>query len=391
MEMKFDLARIPPIIFGPDVLSGLPGDIEKYGNRVLLVTGRTSFQQSENWEKLINGFKENKYEWYHFIVSNEPSPDLIDDCVLGNHFPIPDVVVAIGGGSVMDAGKAISAMWLTGESVRLYLEGVGDGREHDGRKIPFIAIPTTAGTGSEVTKNAVISQVGREGFKKSLRHDNFVPDQVLIDPELTLNCPVEIAAWSGMDAFTQLLESYLSTHANSFTDLIAESGLKKISKSLEKAVFESEDLEAKSDMSYAALCSGITLANAGLGVVHGFASSIGGRYNIPHGLICGTLMGVANEFTLNALLKNNASDPAVNKYAEAGRIFHGSDHRDPVFYAEFIVNKIHDLIEKFDLPRLGKFGFDQNEIDRIAGLTSCKYNPIKHTQEELSGMLQRRI
>ena len=389
--MKFNLARIPPIIFGPGVLSGLLVEIEKYGNRVLLVTGRTSFQQSENWEKLINGFKENEYEWYHFIVSNEPSPDLIDDCVLGNHFPIPDVVVAIGGGSVMDAGKAISAMWLTGESVKLYLEGVGDGREHDGRKIPFIAIPTTAGTGSEVTKNAVISHVGRDGFKKSLRHDNFVPDQVLIDPELTLNCPVEIAAWSGMDAFTQLLESYLSTHANSFTDLIAESGLKKISKSLEKAIFESEDLEAKSDMSYAALCSGITLANAGLGVVHGFASSIGGRYNIPHGLICGTLMGVANEFTLNALLKNNASDPAVKKYAEAGRIFHGSDHRDPVFYAEFIVNKIHDLIEKFDLPRLGKFGFDQNEIDRIAGLTSCKYNPIKHTQEELSGMLQRRI
>lgn len=389
--MKFDLARIPQIVFGQGALSQLTENIKKYGKRILLVTGRSSFQQSRHWDTIVDAFNQKEIEWNHFTVSNEPSPELIDDCVLGNQYPVPEVVVAIGGGSVLDAGKAISAMWPAGESVRVYLEGVGDGRKHDGRKIPFIAIPTTAGTGSEVTKNAVISQVGKAGFKKSLRHENFVPDHALIDPRLTVACPPLIAAWSGMDAFTQLLESYLSTHSNLFTDLIAESGLKKISKSLEKAVFEPGDLEAKADMAYAALCSGITLANAGLGVVHGFASSIGGRYTIPHGLICGTLMGVVNEFTLNALLKNNPSDPAVNKYAEVGRIFHGTTHRDPIFYAEFIINKIHDLTEKFDIPGLGEFGLDINEIEEIAGTTSCKYNPIQHNEVELAAMLERRI
>ena len=389
--MRFHSARVPEIIFGPGQLSQLPDLAGKYGKRVQLVTGRSSFQQGINWENVVEGFNRKGLEWYHYRVPNEPSPDLIDDCVLGNHFPVPEVVIAIGGGSVLDAGKAISAMWLLGESVRFYLEGVGDGREHDGRKIPFIAIPTTAGTGSEATKNAVISQVGRNGFKKSLRHENFVPEQALIDPELTLNCPVQITAWSGMDAFTQLLESYLSTNANHFTDQIAESGLRKISQSLEKAVFDPGDLEAKTDMAYAALCSGITLANAGLGVVHGFASSIGGRFEIPHGLICGTLMGVANEYTLNSLLKINAEDPAVKKYADAGMIFHGTTNRDPIFYAEFMINKIHDLTERFAIPGLGDYGFDKNEIDRIVQSTSCKYNPIKHAPEELAGMLERRI
>jgi alcohol dehydrogenase class IV len=194
-----------------------------------------------------------------------------------------------------------------------------------------------------------------------------------------------------MDAFTQLLESYLSVKANPFTDHIAESGLNRISHCLENTVFNPEDLEARAGMAYAAFSSGITLANAGLGVVHGFASSVGGRFNIPHGLICGTLMGVANEYTLNSLLKNNASDPAVRKYAQAGMIFHGTTHRDAVFYAEFMINKIHDLTERFALPRLGEFGFDKNAIESIVQSTSNKNNPVNHTPEELGEMLERRV
>jgi len=213
----------------------------------------------------------------------------------------------------------------------------------------------------------------------------------LIDPELTLGCPEHITAWSGMDAFTQLLESYLSTNAGPFTDAIAESGLKRIAGSLERVVSEPENMEAREDMAYAALCSGITLANAGLGVVHGFASSVGGRFSIPHGLICGTLMGVANEFTLNRLLKEEVSHPAIKKYTGAGRIFHGSSNRDEIYYAEFIINKIHDLTEKLALPGLGKFGFEKSEIRQIAASTSCKYNPVKHTKEELAAMLERRV
>ncbi|MBR9999987.1 MAG: iron-containing alcohol dehydrogenase [Cyclobacteriaceae bacterium] len=389
--MKFNFARIPQILFGPGKIQGLPGVIGKYGKQVLLVTGKSSLSESASWDKIIMGISHEKIAWDHFSVQGEPSPGMIDACVMGENFREPDVVVAIGGGSVLDAGKAISAMWKKHEPVRFYLEGVGDGREHDGQKIPFIAIPTTAGTGSEATKNAVISEVGPGGFKRSLRHDQFVPEIAIIDPDLTVNCPKEITAWSGMDAFTQLLESYLSTEASPMTDALALSGLKRIAGSLEKAVSDPDDLSARTDMAYAALCSGITLANAGLGVVHGFASSIGGRFQIPHGLICGTLMGVANEFLLNNLLKNDTSSLAVKKYAETGRIFHETSNRDGIFYAEFIINKIHDLVEKFNLPRLSDFGFDRAEIENIARSTSCKYNPVNHDVSELAGMLERRV
>jgi alcohol dehydrogenase len=194
-----------------------------------------------------------------------------------------------------------------------------------------------------------------------------------------------------MDAFTQLLESFLSTNAGPLTDSIALSGLTRIARSLEKAVDEPENPEAREDMAYAALCSGITLANAGLGVVHGFASSVGGRYSIPHGLICGTLMGVANEFTLNRLLKENPDENSVKKYSEVGKLFYGVNGRDDVFYAEFLINKIHDLIERFDLPKLGAYNFREREIEKIAELTSCKYNPVQHDTSELGGMLLRRL
>jgi alcohol dehydrogenase class IV len=389
--MNFKFSGIPHIHFRPGKIRDLGQSIKKYGDTVLLVTGKSSLMQSLHWPKIIQQFDDEKIRWEHFAVPGEPSPDLIDECVMNGKFSIPEVVVAIGGGSVLDAGKAISAMYKIHEPVRDYLEGVGDGRQHDGSKIPFIAVPTTAGTGSEATKNAVLSEVGPEGFKRSLRHDNFIPDIALVDPELALGSPSEITAWSGMDAFTQLLESYLSKEASPMTDALALSGLYRIASSLENAVSNPDDLTARTDMAYAALCSGITLANAGLGIVHGFASSIGGRHEIPHGLICGTLMGVANEFTLNSLLKNNPGSTAIRKYALAGRVFHGTSNMDDIFYSEFIINKIHDLTEKFSIPGLGTFGFKKDEIGRIVEATSCKYNPVKFGPGEMAGMLERRL
>ena len=314
---------------------------------------------------------------------------MIDRAVADNADPLPDAVVAIGGGSVMDAGKAISAMLPICEPVENYLEGVGDGGAHPGTKIPFIAVPTTAGTGSEVTKNAVISHVGLDGYKKSLRHDRFIPDLAIVDPELMVSAPPTLTAWSGMDAFTQLLESYLSTAANPMTDAIAYAGLKSIRNGLEKAVHQGDDLEARADMAYAALCSGITLANAGLGTVHGFASSVGGRFKIAHGLICGKLMAPVNEYTLNSLLKETPDNTAIMKYAHIGKLFHGSTEKDKVFYSEFLVNKIYDLSQEFGLPGLSSFGFDKEEIPSICGQTSNKNNPYSLSNVQLIEILEK--
>ena len=242
-------------------------------------------------------------EYKLISIPGEPSPEDIDNAVKSLDNEGIDLVVGIGGGSVLDAGKAISAMMHKPESVVRFLEGVGD-MEHPGTKLPYIAIPTTSGTGSEATKNAVISKIGINGFKKSLRHDNLVPEIALIDPELTLNCPPEITAASGMDCFTQLTEAYLSDKSNEYTDALAMEGLKAIKLSLKRCCADGQDIEARTGMSFAALTSGICLANAGLGVVHGFASSVGGMYNIPHGLVCGTLMAKSNEINVRELRKN---------------------------------------------------------------------------------------
>ena len=389
--MNYKVILPPNIEFGIGKRDLLAEKILEFGNKILLLTGGSSFTETGNWELLERSLKANQIVFELVRIRQEPTPEIIDEVVRVYIDYDPKVIVAIGGGSVLDAGKAISAMLPVKEPIINYLEGVGDGRTHPGTKIPFFALPTTSGTGSEATKNAVISRVGEDGFKRSLRHDNFIPDLALIDPELTLQCPQNISIWSGMDAFTQLLESYLSTSANPLTDAIAISGLEMINKFLERVVNDGTDLEARSGMAYAAFCSGITLANAGLGIVHGFASSIGGRIDIPHGLICASLMGVSNDITLNKLLKENPDDPAVLKYAGVGKIFHGSYDRDNMFYAEFLVNKIYDLTLKFRLPKLGEFGFQPDMIAEILKNTSNKNNPVKLTESEMKEILFKTV
>ena len=391
MVKEFVFSNSPTIIFGKGKIEELPPAILKYGQNVLLVTGAASFYDTEYWHLLISNLEALQVQYFHWIIQEEPSPEMIDDCINKFGNLNPDVIVAIGGGSVLDAGKAISAMWIKKEPVIYYLEGVGDGRKHDGNKIPFIAVPTTSGTGSEATKNAVISKIGYDGFKKSLRHNNFIPDLALIDPGLMISSPPDITAWSGMDAFTQLLESYLSTNSNPLTDGIAFSGFEMISNYLIRAVENGNDTEARTGMAYATLCSGITLANSGLGTIHGFASSIGARFKISHGIICGKLMGASNEATLNKLLKEDPTNIAIKKYSNVGRLFHGSYDMDEVFYAEFLINKIHDLDLLFDLPKLSLRGFDIEHIDEVVSNTSNKNNPIQFSEEELKSILEKVI
>jgi alcohol dehydrogenase class IV len=390
MVKPFQFSRLPLLVFGYGRVSELPSFIMRYGIRILLVTGKDTFLNSASGIKFSLAMAEKGIKPDRLTITGEPSAGLIDESSAKYRDMPPDVVVAIGGGSAIDAGKAISAMIPVQGNVKDCLEGVGH-KEHPGNKIPFIAVPTTAGTGSEATKNAVISQTGRDGFKKSLRHDNFVPDIAVIDSELTLSCPQNITAASGMDCFSQLTEAYLSDKANEYTDALAIEGLNAVKSSLWRSYYDGQDVHARTGMSFAALTSGICLANAGLGVIHGFASSIGGKFDIPHGVICGTLMAVSNEVTVRRLRKNPGNGTALKKYALLGKIFLGQKNRNDDYFIDGFIEYLHNLTDELQLPGLKKAGITEDDLEEISLVTECKNNPVKLETDELIEILSRRL
>lgn len=389
MIKPFTFSGTPPIIFGSGSLTRLPEIITGFGRNILFVTGRSSFLSTYRASELLNDFDNESIRYKMVSVPGEPSPAFIDEIVREYSSLKIDAVVSVGGGSVIDAGKAISAMMYRKEPVMEFLEGIGN-NEHPGTKIPFIAIPTTSGTGSEATKNAVLSDVGPAGYKRSLRHDNFVPDIAVVDPELTINCNSVITAASGMDCFTQLTEAWLSSTASKYTDALAIEGLKSVKNSLVKAFEDGENIEARTDMSFAALTSGICLANAGLGVVHGFASAIGGFYDLPHGMICGSLMASANEITVRKLRKTGLNPGALEKYATLGRIFIDNENKSDEFYVDAFLNYLHELTTRLKISRLNIPG-NQEAIDQVCKNTGSKNNPVKLDKEDLREILLSRI
>ncbi len=389
MVRSFNFSSLPLIHFGAGKIAILPGLIRKYGDSVLIISGKSSFLRTERAEKLFGELKKSGIRSQITSVKGEPSPDIVDSVVRRFSTGRIDLVVSIGGGSAIDAGKAVSAMMYKNESVLDYLEGVGT-KDHPGTKIPFIAVPTTSGTGSEATKNAVISRVGNDGFKKSLRHDNLVPDIALVDPETTFNCPADITAASGMDCFTQLTEAYLSEKSCEYTDALALKGLRAISESLLRAVKDGQDREARTGMSFAALTSGICLANAGLGVVHGFASSIGGLYEIPHGVVCGTLMAATNRLMVKRLQTARNNEVTLKKYAQLGRIFTGGGKMKDDYFINAFLDHLDRLTNELNLPGLKKAGIPEEDFEKIASLTECKNNPVKLDTDDLLEILKIR-
>ncbi len=393
MEMNistFHFSNTPRIFFGPGCVHELDNLIRNNSNKVLLITGDKSYTNTSIKTQVEKVLGSGKALFDRYIVSEEPTVEIVDLAVARYKDKKPELVIAVGGGSVMDAGKAIAAMMMEEGSVINYLEGIGD-RQPCGKRLRLIAIPTTAGTGSEATKNAVISKRGEDGFKKSLRHDNFVPDIAIIDPELTIDCPPEITAAAGMDAFTQLLESFLSNQASPMTDALAISGMECVSRSLWNCYMDGRDIGARTDMAYAALLSGITLANAGLGVIHGFAQPLGSLFPVPHGIVCGTLMGAANRSTVERLRKSGPNQLSLKKYASVGKLFHTNSYLSDTEYIDSLLDKIDEFIDKFNIPRLSKFGASQRDLGKIIGQTSLKNHPVKLEREDLIAILQERL
>lgn len=391
MVESFKFSRTPEIFFGAGSFEKIAGILQNYGRRAFLLTGKSSFIEGERGKWLTDELEGAGILYEVAAVPGEPDTGLTDAITLKARQFGPSVVAAIGGGSVIDAGKALSAMIPVTGKVWDYLEGNPQIRPHPGKKVTFIAVPTTAGTGSEATKNAVLSTSGTPVLKRSLRHDNFFPDLAIVDPLLTISCPPEVTAASGLDAITQLLEAYVSTQASPVTDALAYSGLVRGFRSIRRVVEEGTDVGARADMSYAALISGIVLANAGLGAVHGFASVLGAHYAIPHGVVCGTLLGAVTRFNIGKLKEKPENRSAVRKYTEAGRLACSEKGKDDRYYLDFLSDFLDNLIDRLNIPRLNRFGVRGGEAAALASETGIKNNPVSLDREELERILVSRI
>ena len=387
MANGFNLVPSPVVYFGPGKISLLPSVIKSLGTKVLLVTGEKSFAQSNFYDSLLEQLHKLDIAFEPVSVNTEPTPAIVDEVVKNTLVFNPTVVVAIGGGSVMDAGKAIAAMFPLHEPVKNYLEGVGT-KLHPGSKLPFIGIPTTAGTGSEAAKNAVLSECGENGYKRSLRHNNFVPNVAIVDPALTLTCPPATTAASGMDAFTQLLESYLSTAGNAITDALAYEGLQQVSANLLKAYHSGSNLDSRVGMALAAYLSGVTLTNAGLGLVHGFAAAIGGYFPIAHGVICSSLMPAVNRVTVRKLRSQKEASNALRKYSVVGKLFAGIGDKSDDYYTDFLLDTIEAWRLEMNIPRLSKGGVKRSDFAKIVDVTDNKNNPVALNGEEMIEILE---
>ncbi|MCB1789016.1 MAG: iron-containing alcohol dehydrogenase [Gammaproteobacteria bacterium] len=392
----FQVARLPEIRFGSGTLDELPAILAGYGSRVLLVTGRQSLQATPRWPRLLDALREARLSWEQIIVSGEPSPELVDEAVAANHGTAFDVVAGIGGGSVLDAAKAIAGLLLPGNSVLDHLEGVGRGLPYTGPAIPFVAVPTTAGTGSEATKNAVLSRQGADGFKKSFRDNRLVAEVAVVDPSLLDSCPKDLIAANGMDAFTQLLESYVSLRASPFTDALASSGMQAFRDGFWQAWHEGDPLAQQGfqKIAYASLCSGITLAQCGLGSVHGLASPLGAFFPIPHGVVCGTLVAAATRGNIQALRMRAPQSPALRKYAEAGILLSGRMFASEAAAQDGLVELLDDWTARLALPRLGDYGMQEGDIARVVANCrggSMQTNPLVLDDAELAEVLRARL
>lgn len=388
---NFIFNRCPKIVFGPGEIVKLVPTVKTFGKKVLIVRGAESLKKSSLWKTVLSSFEISNINFSEFVISGEPSPQLIDTAVREFIDKSIDCVLAIGGGSVLDGGKAISAMLPAGEHIIDFLEIVGN-RKPSGKKVPFIAVPTTSGTGSEASANAVLSVIGTSGFKRSLRHENYIPDVALIDPLITTTCPPNVTAASGMDALTQLLESFVSPKSSPFTDALISSALPFVAKHLVNAFHNgATDIEARTGMSYASLVSGISLGNAGLGVVHGLASIIGGHFPIPHGVICGTLVGSAVEVTIYKLKKCDPHSLYLKKYAAAGRLLTNNNEQNDQDACEALINYLKSLTISFCIPLLSDFGITRSNLDIILNENCNKNNPVQLDKGEIKWLLSERI
>jgi alcohol dehydrogenase len=388
--------RLPEIVAGAGKVAELPGLVRRFGRRALVVTRGHNFYAGEDWARIGASLSAAGVEFEVEGVSGEPSPAVVDGIVARARGRVHDggavdVVVAIGGGSVLDTAKAVAGLLIPGNSVMDHLEGIGPGLPYSGPAVPFVAVPTTAGTGSEATKNAVLSVRGAGGFKRSFRDEALIARVAILDPDLLRTCPPELIAADGMDALTQLIESYLSTRANPAADRLALRGLAAARERLltwHKMAVAGRGASAAADrpraaMATAALCSGICLAQTGLGAVHDVASPLGALFPIPHGVACGATLSAATRINVAALEAREPESAALGRYEELGRLLSG-DSATP------LADTLESWRTRLAVPRLSAWGITAADVPAIVAESrgsSMKTNPILLTDDEIAAIL----
>jgi alcohol dehydrogenase class IV len=383
MPMRFEFATATRIVFGAGSLREVAAAARALGRRALLLTG----ESLERARPLMRLLRDAGVGSFHFMAAGEPCVSTVREGANYGRLYKLEMVIAMGGGGVIDSGKAIAAMMTNPGKVSDYLEVIGLGQPLTVPAAPCIAIPTTAGTGAEVTRNAVLASP-QHHVKVSMRSPLMLPRLAVIDPELTLSLPPAITASTGLDALTQLIEPFVSIRANPMTDAFCRDGLLRVRRSLRRAFHHGDEIEARTDMAMAALLGGLSLANAGLGVVHGFAGPIGGMFPAPHGAVCAALLPAGIMANLKALRARDRDGEAVRRYDEVGHILTGRPTAggDDVFYW------VSELCTELGLPPLKRYGISEGDVEPLVEkamkASSMKANPIALTSEELAEALR---
>lgn len=384
--MRFEFATATRILFGPGVLREAAPLAKRMASSALVVTGRNVNRAAP----LLSSLSATGVSHTTFAVSGEPAITHLEDGVRQLRAEQADLVISIGGGSVIDAGKAIAALATNPGEVLDYLEVIGKGKALEQPSLPFIAIPTTAGTGAEVTRNAVLASPEHR-VKASLRSPLLLPKLAVIDPELTLGLPPLLTATTGLDALTQLIEPFVSGRANPLTDGFCREGLVRAARSLRRACEQPSTLAAREDMALASLFSGLALANSGLGSVHGFAASIGGIFPAPHGAICAMVLPHAMEMNLRALRQRQPQSDALVRYTEVARLLTGRADAK----ADDGVAWVRSLCADLQVLPLRTYGITQADLavlcEKARQSSSMKGNPLPLMAEELREVLERAL
>jgi alcohol dehydrogenase class IV len=380
--MRFEFATASRIIFGPGTVREVGPTASKLGKHALLVTGRSTGRAAPLAAELgTSGLSLSS-----FAVEGEPTLEMIRcgvDLARANGC---DLVISFGGGSAIDAGKAIAALLANAGDLLDYLEVIGAGKPLPLPSAPFIAVPTTAGTGSEVTRNAVLSSPEHR-VKVSLRSPLMLPRLAVVDPELTLNLPPAVTAHTGLDALAQLIEAYVSARANPMTDGLCREGIERAARSLRRAYHDGHNLEARSHMAVSSLLSGLALANAGLGIVHGFAGPIGGMFPAPHGALCAALLPHGMQINIRVLQERAPESEATRRYAEVAAILTGRASAR----TEDGIDWVRGICDELSIPSLRSYGIGTEDIsvlvEKASRASSTKGNPVKLSPEEMRAVL----